>query len=158
MESVRFHAFDDVREAAEAAFRAHAERLAQLLPFAFIEHVGGTTLPGVRTKGDLDIQARVPQDRFFEAEAILAARYERNLGSTRNDVFAAFKDDSLVVPLGIQLTAIDSENDCFVRARQLLRGSPELAAEYDALKARFEGQPMADYRKAKAAFFARLLG
>lgn len=36
--------------------------------------------------------------------------------------------------------------------------SPERVAEYDALKARWEGGPMDAYREEKAAFFAKLLG
>ncbi|MFE8603678.1 GrpB family protein [Archangium violaceum] len=101
MGNVRFHSYEEVRERAEEAFRGHHARLSSLLPYADIQHVGSTAIPGARTKGDLDIQVRVPPGRFAEAERL---------------------------------------------------------AEYDALKARWEGRPMDAYREEKAAFFERLLG
>ena len=45
----------------------------------------------------------------------------------------------------------------FVAWRDLLNTNPELRAEYDALKRRFEGAPMDDYRAAKSAFIERHL-
>jgi GrpB-like predicted nucleotidyltransferase (UPF0157 family) len=100
----------------------------------------------------------VPPERFAEAEAVLAGRYARNEGSERTSGFASFQDDTLEVPLGIQLTAMGGSHDFFARARDVLRADAKLLAEYDALKARWEGRPMDAYREEKAAFFARLLG
>lgn len=158
METVRFLSYEEVRERAEAAFREHHARLSVLLPYADIQHVGSTAIPGARTKGDLDIQVRVPPERFAEAEALLAGHYARNEGSERTPAFSSFQDETLPVPLGIQLTAMGGSHDFFSRARDLLRADPELVAEYDALKARWEGRPMEAYREEKSAFFAKLLG
>jgi GrpB-like predicted nucleotidyltransferase (UPF0157 family) len=157
MEHVYFLPYEQVRESAEAAFDRHRAALSLLLPFAQIEHIGGTTLPGVRTKGDLDIQVRVDAAHFDEADRLLSTKFERNEGSTRTSTFSSFKDDNLPVPLGIQLSVIGSEYDDFLRGRELLLASPELAAEYDALKARFESKSMDEYREAKSAFFERIL-
>ncbi len=49
-------------------------------------------------------------------------------------------------------------HDFFSRARDALLASPEWVAEYDALKARWEGRSMEAYRGEKSAFFAKLLG
>jgi len=158
MDTVQFHTDEEVRERAEAAFREHHARLSGLLPYADIQHVGSTATPGVRTKGDLDIQVRVPPERFAEAEAVLAGAYERNEKSDRTEDFASFQDETLPVPLGIQLTAMGGKHDFFSEARDRLRADPALLAEYDALKARWEGGDMKAYREEKSAFFAKLLG
>ncbi|AKI98527.1 uncharacterized protein ATI61_12275 [Archangium gephyra] len=158
MGNVRFHSHEQVRERAEEAFRGHHARLSALLPYADIQHVGSTATPGVRTKGDLDIQVRVPPERFAEAEAVLAGHYARNEASDRTSEFSSFQDETLEVPLGIQLTAMGGSRDFFSRARDLLRADARLLAEYDALKARWEGRPMDEYREEKAAFFEKLLG
>jgi GrpB-like predicted nucleotidyltransferase (UPF0157 family) len=158
METVRFQPYEQVRERAEVAFREHHARLASLLPYADIQHVGSTAIPGARTKGDLDIQVRVPPERFAEADAQLAKHYARNEKSDRTPEFASFQDETLPVPLGIQLTTMGGSRDFFSRARDLLREEPARVAEYDALKARWEGRSMEDYREEKAAFFAKLLG
>ncbi len=158
MERVRFQPYEEVRERAEEAFREHHARLSALLPFADIQHVGSTAIPGARTKGDLDIQVRVPPERFAEAEALLATRYARNEKSERTPAFASFQDESLPVPLGLQLTAMGGSHDFFSRARDLLLADPARVAEYDALKARWEGRPMEAYREEKSAFFEKLLG
>ena len=157
METVRFLPYDQVRERAEAAFREHHARLVALLPWADVQHVGSTAVPGARTKGDLDIQVRVPPERFAESEAVLARHYARNTLSERTDEFSAFQDETLEVPLGVQLTAMDGPHDIFARARDLLRADPARVAEYDALKARWEGGDMEAYREEKGAFFERLL-
>ncbi|HEX5752897.1 MAG TPA: GrpB family protein [Archangium sp.] len=158
MGNVRFYSYELVRERTEEAFREHHARLFSLLPYADIQHVGSTAIPGARTKGDLDIQVRVPPERFAEAEAVLAERYARNEGSERTPGFSSFKDDTLEVPLGIQLTAMGGSHDFFSRVRDVLRADAKLLAEYDALKARWEGRPMDAYREEKGAFFEKLLG
>jgi GrpB-like predicted nucleotidyltransferase (UPF0157 family) len=158
MDTVRFHSYEEIREQAEAAFREHHARLSSLLPYADIQHVGSTAIPGARTKGDLDIQVRVPPERFAEAEAVLAGAYARNEKSDRTGDFASFQDETLPVPLGIQLTAMGRSRDFFSEARDRLRAAPALVAEYDALKARWEGGDMEAYREEKSAFFEKLLG
>jgi GrpB-like predicted nucleotidyltransferase (UPF0157 family) len=157
VDTVHFQSHEQVRERAEAAFRRHHAHLSSLLPDADIQHVGSTAIPGARTKGDLDIQVRVAGERFAEADALLARHFARNEGSERTPEFASFHDESLPVPLGIQLTAMGGSHDFFSRARDALRASPALLAEYDALKARWEGGSMEAYREEKSAFFAKLL-
>jgi GrpB-like predicted nucleotidyltransferase (UPF0157 family) len=128
MDTVRFHPYEEIREQAEAAFREHHARLSSLLPYADIQHVGSTAISGARTKGDL------------------------------TEDFASFQDETLPVPLGIQLTAMGRSRDFFSEARDRLRAAPALVAEYDALKAQWEGGDMEAYREEKSAFFEKLLG
>ncbi|GJE59193.1 GrpB family protein [Methylobacterium trifolii] len=144
--------------AAEALFQAVAAALRPALPgTARIEHVGATAIPGCLTKGDLDIAVRIPADDFEACRAVLAARYLGNAGSVRTADFAAFADEAVEPPLGIQLVAIGTAFDVFTRFRDRLRDEPALLAAYNALKLRHAGTAMADYRTAKDAFVADVL-
>ena len=72
--------------------------------------MGSTAVPHSLTKG---VQVRVTSEQFQKSVQILSRLYELNEGSVKTDCFRAFKDDSTVPPLGIQLTIIDSEYDFF---------------------------------------------
>ncbi len=157
VERVRFVAFGQAAPLAEAAFGRWQGLIAGLVPGAIIEHVGATSIPGSLTKGDLDICVRVRSDAFAHADAALAATFARNVGSTHTPTYASFTDDSAEPPLGIQLVVADGPEDFFVRLRELLRGSPELVGELNAIRRRHEGGEMGAYRKEKAAFYEPLL-
>ncbi|MFN7132315.1 MAG: GrpB family protein [Myxococcales bacterium] len=166
-EIVTFRPFDACAAPADALFARERLVLLQLLPGADVQHVGGTAIPGCRTKGDLDIQVRVPRGAFEAAEAVLAAHYARNVGSDQTDTYASFKDDDRDPPLGLQLTAIDGPYDDFWRFREVLLARPDLCAAYDRLKSAWHGREMDAYRAEKSRFFeslratpefARLLG
>ena len=156
-ELVHFVAEETVRNAIEAAFQQHRRNLLQRLPAVDIQHVGGTSVPGCLTKGDLDIQVRVPPSAFAEAERVLAQHYSRNEGSIRTGDFASFKDDAASPPLGIQLTASGGRFDMFCKLRDVLRARPNLLEQFNALKRRHEGRSMESYRAAKAAFIEAIL-
>lgn len=130
---------------------------AMLPPTADMRHIGATAVPGCVTKGDLDIVVRIPAEDFKEADALLASRYSRNEGSIRTTTFSAFEDASSHPHIGIQLAVIDGPSDFFHLFVEALRQSPELVAEYNALKRRFEGAEMATYRAAKDEFVERVL-
>jgi GrpB-like predicted nucleotidyltransferase (UPF0157 family) len=145
-----------VRARVAVLFERERRRIAAALPDAQIEHVGATAIPGALTKGDLDLNVRVAGARFAAAEAALAGLYARNTASDHSATFAAFTDDAL--DLGVQLTAIGSAEDFFLRQRDRLLADPRLCAAYDDLKRRFAGQRMVDYRAAKEAFWREVAG
>ena len=152
------HPHEDMAEAADIAFQAFRDKWASLLPAsAKIEHVGATAIPGCLSKGDLDVCIRISAVEFPEAERQLAAAYDRNTGSLRDETFASFKDDMHAPPLGVQLVAQASELDVFVTFREVVRRDPQLVADYNELKKRFAGRAMDDYRAAKSAFIADVL-
>lgn len=157
MECVHFVPWEVAAGKAEAAFLAVEERLRTLLPDARVEHIGSTSIPGARTKGDLDVCVRVEPADFARCEEILASAFARNVGSDHSASLASFKDDDADPPLGVQLVAKGGPEDDFVAFRDALRAAPALVAEYDALKARFEGASMDAYREAKAPFVERVL-
>ena len=156
-ERVSFVPESAIRGRVEAAFIHHRELLASLLPEAEAHHIGSTAVQGSLTKGDLDIQVRVAAEQFAHADAVLASHYERNIASTHSPTFSSFKDDSADPPLGIQLTVAGGQDDFFCRLRDYLIAHPEVNERYNALKRRFDGALMADYRAAKSAFIEALL-
>ncbi len=140
--------FDEVRTLLHAV----------LPPGADVRHIGSTAIPGCLTKGDLDIVVRVPATGFDAADAALATRFRRNLGSVRTESFSAFEDPMAQPHLGVQLVAIGGPSDFFHVFVEALRSSPELVEAYGALKLRHDGGDMATYRAAKDAFIERVLG
>jgi len=143
---------------ASVLFEEIAARLRAILPVsADIRHIGATAIPGCLTKGDLDIVVRVHSRDFERADAALAGAFARNAGSDRTDDFSAFEDNGASPSLGVQLTALSGPCDDFHRFVDVLGREPGLVAEYNALKTRFNGKPMDDYRNAKAEFIARVL-
>lgn len=131
--------------------------IARLLPDADIQHVGATAIPGAQTKGDLDINVRVASPAFSAADGLLALRFERNAGSLHTATLSSFRDDRADPPLGVQLTARGSIDDCFIAFRDGLRADLKLLAAYNALKRASDGMAMAEYRAQKSAFVERVL-
>lgn len=157
MEKVNFIESKALYENAKKTFLIHKSLIEKLLPEADVQPVGGTAVTNSITKGDLDIQVRVRFELFPKAVQELSTLYELNQGSTRTEVFRAFKDDSSIPPLGIQLTVIDSEFDFFWKLRDVLLINHKYRKEYDNLKLKYEGKDREDYRKAKNKFFEKLM-
>lgn len=137
--------------------QVRAELAAALPQEAEIEHVGATAVAGCLGKGDLDVAVRVPGGRFAACRTVLGRRYADNAGSVRTPDFAAFCDETAEPPLGIQLVALGSELDVFVRFRDRLRAEPGLVGRYNALKRAHAGRSMSAYRAAKGDFIATVL-
>lgn len=157
MEYVTFVEQATIAEVADAAFEQHKARLLELLPYADIQHIGSTAIPGALTKGDLDLQVRVLQAEFPDAEACLAQIYERNTGSIRTASFASFKDDHADPPLGIQLSVKGSELDDFCAFRDFIVAHPGYLEEFNQLKRSAQGLTMDDYREHKGRFVEKIL-
>jgi len=138
------------------AIRAEAERrLAGLGIPGRLELTGATSMPGVLTKGDVDLHLRVPGPATF------AAVIER-LGKLYLPASPEAWAETLAVfqvpgerPIGLAVTPVDSEHDrrfrrCWIR----LRDEPLLLSEYNAMKeASFGGR---SYEALKSAFFTRI--
>jgi GrpB-like predicted nucleotidyltransferase (UPF0157 family) len=146
-----------IRATVSAVFESLNGTLKVLLPAARIEHVGSTSIPGAVTKGDLDICVQVPASAFPEADRILSERFARNVGSHQSASLSSFIDDSLPVPVGVQLVALGGNEDFFFRWRDLLRSSPQVLQQYDQLKRRWHGQSHEEYREAKSKFIEQML-
>lgn len=149
---------EQARVNADRLYERVASQLTGVLPPSVnIQHIGATAIAGCLTKGDLDIVVRVPTQDFGRADKVLAARFARNVGSKRTESFSSFEDDATVPHLGIQLTVVGSQDDCFHLFVNALRQDRELVAQYNVLKQKFDGQPMDVYRAAKSAFVTNVL-
>ena len=140
-----------------AAFEKHRSRITELLPLAEVQHIGSSAVPGTLTKGDLDILVRVTSTEFIHADNALSTLYRRNEDSLRDAAFSSFKDDEAELPLGIQLTVVDSAQDHFTTFRDALLKDAALVESYNQLKRQCEGQDMAEYRKKKNEFIQRVI-
>lgn len=157
MKPVNFLEQSKINEMANKEVSNQKSRILELLPNVDIQHIGSTAIPNSITKGDLDIQVRVPKEDFTKAVEMLSTIYDINEGSTKTDFFRTFKDDSLPLPLGVQLTVINSDLDIFWKIRDVLLKNDEFRKEYDDLKRNFEGKTMDEYRLAKKQFFERIM-
>lgn len=158
----RFYLAVDAGAAARLAGRAFDSLLKELgpalPPSCELHHVGASAVPGCLTKGDLDINVRVDPGEFAATDAILARRFERNPGSVRDEQFSAFVCEDRELPIGIQLSARGGTYDIFVPFVVALRNEQALVKRYNALKRRFQGRSMAEYREAKSRFIQDVLG
>ena len=155
METIHFVKTEEISEKTDRLFETEKAKLSDLFRHADIQHIGSTSVPGTISKGDLDINIRVPQTDFDVTAEKLKTIYQINQFHNWTASFASFKDDSR--DLGVQLTAIGSSDDCFVTQRDYLRAHPEKVAELNQLKEKFEGKSMEEYRKEKDVFFEGLI-
>ena len=123
---------------------------------ADVLEVGSTAIPGVIGKGDLDLLVRVDRDEFVRARAALDGALARNTNQLSNEVYQGYLVES-PLDAAVQLTIRGGPYDNFLAFLDALRADAELREEYNALKRRFDGQSMSDYREAKSAFIARVL-
>jgi GrpB-like predicted nucleotidyltransferase (UPF0157 family) len=143
---------------ADSPFEHHKREILERLPHAQVEHIGATSVPGALTKSDLDLQVRVEQGHFASAVEQLKGLYQIHQPENWTSCFASFKDEgNLNLPVGVQVVVADSEIDYFARLRDLLIAQPEILAELNELKSRFEGKDMESYIEAKGGFYERLL-
>jgi len=156
LELVFFETVAVHRAAADALFAQQKTDLVVLIADADVQHVGSTALLDGLTKGDLDIQVRVPPHQYDAARAAMAPHYQLNPGGFRGADGISFKDDDTTPPLGVHLTIIDGESDIQWRFREVLNDRADLRREYDAIKQRFHGKSMDAYREVKDEFFARV--
>jgi GrpB-like predicted nucleotidyltransferase (UPF0157 family) len=143
--------------AATEEFEEHRRRIVARVPRADARHIGGTSLSGALTKGDLDVQVRVPRRHFREAVAELRQIYSVSHSELWSNEFATFVSPSASLPedTGISIVVIGSRfdrNGAYVWSR--LASDPELLRKYNALKARHSRKPRSDYEADKDAFFA----
>lgn len=125
--------------------------------WAEVLEVGSTAVEGVIGKGDIDLLVRVPRDQFEDARAIVDQLFERNPGQLSNEQYQGYLVPS-ELDVAVQLTVRDGPYDSFVAFLDALRASPALVERYNALKRDWDGRPMDDYRRAKSAFIAEVLG
>jgi GrpB-like predicted nucleotidyltransferase (UPF0157 family) len=145
--------------AAAREFDNHRRRILARVPEADVRHIGGTAVSGALTKGDLDIQVRVPQRRFRDAVGRLRGIYEASHSDLWGDEFATFVSPSGSLPeeTSISVVVIGSSfdrNGSHVWSR--LGSEADLLEKYNAIKMRHAGKAWSGYEAEKDAFFAEV--
>jgi hypothetical protein len=120
--------------------------------------VGGSSVPGALTRGDVDLHLRVPAADFPAAVEALRGSHAVVHPEIWGPTLATFEAIGTTRSTGIAVTPVGSEHDLrFTRTWQLLRDDPALVAEYNAAKLAEDGPRGEGYEERKSAFFDRVL-
>ncbi len=130
--------------------------ISALVPGALVEHVGATSVAGLPTKGNLDVQVRVPREHFTQAQAALQQAFRPTTPALPRNDGTSFVADHETVPAGIHLTVIDGDADEGWVFRELLREDATLRASLGQLRRAYDGRPDDDWRAAKTTMFETL--
>lgn len=117
--------------------------------------IGGSSVLGSLTRGDVDLDLAVAPNAFSSTVAELG----RLLPAVRQEIWGptlATFEVPAALPTGLAVTPLGSEHDLrFTRTWQLLSADPALLLEYNAVKAAHHEGP--EYERQKSAFFDRLV-
>lgn len=120
--------------------------------------VGGSSVPGALTRGDVDLHLRVRPADFPAAVEALRRSHAVVHPEIWGPTLATFSAVGSALPTGIAVTPVGSEHDLrFTRTWALLRADPALVAEYNAAKLADDGPRGERYEERKSAFFDRVL-
>jgi GrpB-like predicted nucleotidyltransferase (UPF0157 family) len=129
-----------------------------VVPHADVQDMGGTAVPGLLTKGDVDVSVRVTSESFAAACEVLRNSFVVHQPENWTDGYASFADESSYpLPVGVQVTIMGHSDDRFLQQRDRLLDDPALVAKYNDLKRAYEGSTQDEYRPAKWAFIEKYL-
>lgn len=118
--------------------------------------VGGTSVPGALTVGDVDLHLRVPASAAFTAVVTQLRNLHPVLSPEAWAPTLAVFAVAGPVPAGLAVTPVGSEHDLrFTRCWQLLAADPALLAQYNAVKR--SAVRTSAYSAEKSAFFDHLM-
>ena len=148
---------DDVLPAARAVLAAERVRLREAGVPGDLVLVGGASVPGALTRGDVDLHLRVPPEAFGDAVGLLRTLHAVVHPEIWAPTLATFTV-AAPLPAGLAVTPLDSEHDRrFTRTWALLAADPALLAEHNAVKRAAAGAGDAEYERRKSAFFDRVV-
>jgi GrpB-like predicted nucleotidyltransferase (UPF0157 family) len=145
---------------ARAILEREQARLADLLADQLAGHelvlIGGSSVPGALTKGDVDLHLRVAPGDFDRTVTVLRGIYQVVHPEIWQPSLATFAVEA-PLPTGVAVTPAGSEHDLrFTRSWQLLAAEPALLSDHNAVKRRCEDLG-AEYERQKSAFFGKLV-
>ncbi|WP_344222671.1 hypothetical protein [Kribbella sancticallisti] len=143
----------------EDARRIHTEVQAELAAAGVpgdLVLTGASSLPGLLTRGDVDLHLRVPPETFPAVLAALDTRYPRASLHSWAATLAVYAVPGFAHPTGLAVTPVDSEHDHrFTRGWARLDADAGLRTQYNILKQTAPDDQT--YEAEKSAFFSRLL-
>ncbi|MEK8047883.1 GrpB family protein [Ideonella margarita] len=135
-----------------------AHEFVHLLPGCRIEHVGSSAIPGVVSKGDIDVCVLVPAQQHQPTVAALErVGYVAKRDTLRTPELCMMLSPRGDVDLALQVVAEGSRFEFFMRFRDALRASPALVKAYNEVKQSAACLSAEEYRAAKSAFIASVL-
>ena len=144
---------------AVAAYEDAELLLSSILPDARIEHVGASAIPGAYSRGGVDVCVAVPRGSLAEALGVLCeAGYVAQSRDDADDRHAALVAAHGDIALTLRLIESGSRHEALMRFRDALRADATLLARYNALKIAAAPHGASEYRAAKAAFIAEVVG
>jgi hypothetical protein len=146
---------EELLDRARAILAAERELLTGLLGRSpDLVLLGGSSVPGALTRGDVDLHLAVPPAEFGSAVAAIRTVHEVVHPEIWQPTLATFGVRA-ALPAGLAVTPAGSVHDRrFRRAWARLAGEPELLAAYNAVKELGED----GYEERKAAFFDEVAG
>ena len=148
---------DGVLPAARAVLATERARLRDAGVPGDLVLVGGSSVRGALTRGDVDLHLRVPADRFGAAVALLRPLYAVVHPEIWAPTLATFTV-SAPLPAGLAATPLGSPHDLrFTRTWALLAADAGLLAEHNAVKSEAAGLGEEEYERRKSAFFDRVV-
>ena len=114
MQKAYFKEHEEIYPIAHTFFEIESKRIKENFPSAIVEHVGASSVPGLLTLGDLDIQIRITENEFKKVIAFLNTLYHSHYPELWTDQFAIFhQKDHPIIELSIMVTVIGSPDDEF---------------------------------------------
>jgi GrpB-like predicted nucleotidyltransferase (UPF0157 family) len=151
---LRFRPSELFAKDAAASFAEHERQIRQRLPDVEVRHTGGTSIPGVLTTGDVDLQVRIEPGSFETARDALRELYEPHHPEVWHSEGAFFTAPGSEPRVELALTAIGSLDDLHHGdAWRQIAADPDLIERYNAMKREHEDAQETDYNAAKRAFF-----
>lgn len=152
---MRFLPSECFAEQASLVCAEHSRRIRERLPGVDVRHVGGTSIPGVLTSGDVDLHVRVEAQAFAAARDALRELYEP-LDEAGWKESAYFFDPRSTPRVEISLTKIGGIDDLHNgEAWRRIAQDASLVERYNALKRAHEGCSVEAYAAQKREFFHR---
>lgn len=131
-------------------------QIEEILSAVQIEHIGGSSIQGAKTKGDLDISVQTSEINFAsDCEKMKQIAHIHHPELWAKD-FAIFNMCDQSVKIDIMLVVKGSDYDTFTKTRDILISNPTLLAEYNLIKDKLTPRTP-EYHQAKKAFFSRIL-
>jgi len=154
MSELTFRPSDIFAEEAAAAVAEHQRRILERLPDVEVHHTGGTSVPGMLTTGDVDLQVRVEPQAFESARDVLCELYQPFHVDVWHSEGAFFTAPGSQPQVEVALTAVGSLDDLHHgEAWHRIAADPELVDRYNEMKREHDGGSIDEYRAAKRAFF-----
>ena len=158
IDQMSFFSATKYQEKAEMAYLFLKKQINLLLPQADVHHIGSSAVPGVISKGDLDIYVGVETNEFSRClEALKTSGLNVKENTFRCEELCMFETIYKGIEVGIQLVDSKSTYTNFLTFRDTLINSKNVRDRYNKLKQKSVGLSPVEYRKVKSKFITGIL-